>query len=131
MPSPASETVVHEITALHEGWLISGQLIHRPDDPHALTLRFADASMSVDWTFALDLLKVGLVQRNALMGPGDVHTRRYGDDVVIVVKGTSGRKTMLLIPVVSVSKFLRAVKPQAMNFDKELEDLLRGPEADA
>ena len=126
MSTGISEVTSHEVIALHEGWLIPIQLIHRPADPFAVTLILEFNGKVTEYTFGLDLLHWGYSTRKALMGPGNVHTRRYQDSVVIVLKGGKGQKVMLLVSAADIAKFLRAVKPEQLDFDKELEELLKG-----
>lgn len=122
-------TIVHPVTVLHAGRLIAGQLIYRPADPLAVTMRLMQGGDTADWEYSRDLLKVGLVVTDNLMGPGDVSTRRYKADVVIVVRNTSrDQEVMMLIPATQVAKFLRALPAAEIDFDSELDELLKGTE---
>jgi hypothetical protein len=140
MPRPSTSAVDAELRALlamTDGSVVpvSARLSYRPDDPYAVQAAFRlGGDRAVDWFFARELLREGLLQP---AGIGDLRLRpawHRGQHMVQMILTPPAGQADLMLPWPVVTGFLQrtdaVVSPgtelRQVDLDTELAHLLAG-----
>lgn len=133
-PDPSSTQLSRSLTAsmlTHDGTrAVDLELRYDASCPYAVTATFDDDGAPVSWTFARDLLRLGLYEP---VGAGDVHIRPDLDDfghaaVLVELRSPSG-VALALLPAREVSSFVdgavEVVRPGAESRHLDIDAGLR------
>ncbi|HEU4513286.1 MAG TPA: SsgA family sporulation/cell division regulator [Nocardioidaceae bacterium] len=136
-PDPTATWLSHSLTAsmltVDGTRPVDMELRYDASCPYAVTATFYESGVPVSWTFARDLLQLGLHEP---VGAGDVHIRPdlddYGQAAVLVELRSPEGVALALLPAREVGAFVdgavEVVRPgfesHHLDIDAELRELL-------
>lgn len=106
------------------GRIIPTELIYSEEDPFAVQFKFYSDGKTTTWYFSYELFIKGR-KSSRWVGLGDIQVKKAKHSIMLKLHGQDHSATVGLIPE-DVDAFLNSFDPVELDFEEELEDLIRG-----